>query len=180
MFFLSIGIFFSCHNTIEEIDKTELEENLPLQIIENGSFTYTEKGRLINKLSAGKFLQFKNQDIEVKEGMWMEIYDRKENVAATITSQEGTYDQTNNILVARKDVVLTNQEGDSLFSQELHLYQDSNLIISKVPIEIRRGKNVIFGDGLRANTSFSQYEINNPAKSRLVIPEDSLESKSEP
>jgi len=173
---VSTGIFFSCHNTIEEINRSELEKNLPLQTIENGTFVYSEKGKLINKLTAGKFLQFKNEDIKVSEGLWLEIYNKQESPEATLTSVYGTYNREENILIATDSVVLHNTAGDTLFTEELILYQDSDLIISNFPIEIRKGNNVIFGTGLKANTSFTAYEITNPANSRLVIPEDSLES----
>ncbi len=173
---MSTGIFFSCHNTIEEINRSELEENLPLQSIENGTFVYSEKGRVINKLKAVKFLQFKNEDIQISEGMWMEIYNKQEDPEATITSSKGIFQKEENVLTAKDSVILANNKGDSLFTEELILYQDSDLIISNYPIEIRQGNNVIFGTGLKANTSFTSYEIKNPARSRLVIPEDSLTS----
>lgn len=178
MFILSTGIFFSCHNTIEEIDRTELEQNLPMQTIENGTFVYSEKGKIINKLTAGRFLQFKNEDIKVSDGLWMEIYNKKEDPEASLSSINGIYNQEENVLTARDSVVLSNINGDSLFTEELILYQDSDLIISNYPIKIIQGNNVIFGEGLKANTSFTAYEIKNPANSRIMIPEDS--TKAEP
>jgi len=176
VFLLSTGIFFSCHNTIEEINRAELEENLPMQSITNGTFVYSEKGKIINKLKATKFLQFKNEDINISEGMWMEIYNKQETPQAIVSSFSGIFQKETNTLIARDSVVLSNNNGDSLLTEELILYQDSDLIISNYPIEVRKGNNVIFGTGLRANTSFTSYEIKNPAGSRIVIPEDSLKA----
>ncbi len=174
VFILSTGIFFSCQNTIEEINRAELEENLPMRTISNGTFVYSEKGRIINKLKAVKFLQYKNQDIHISEGMWMEIYNKQETPEATLSSISGVFQHEQNILTARDSVVLANNTGDTLFTEEIILYQDSDLIISNYPIKIKQKNNVIFGTGLRANTSFTSYEIKNPARSRIMIPEDSI------
>ncbi len=175
--YLTAGIFFSCQNTIEEIDSATGESTLPSQTIRNGSFDYTEKGRLIHRISSGEMNQFENENLEASIFVKVEMFDAEEEVDAILTSKSGTYLKSENTVIARDSVRLKNAEGDLLITEEIILYQDSDLIFTNYPIEIHKGDNVIFGEGLRADASFKKYTIINPANSRIVIPEN---EKSKP
>ncbi len=172
------GIFFSCQNSIEEIDSATGDSELPSRTIYMGSFDYTEKGKIHQRISAGEMNQYENENLEASHGVKVEMFDENEEIEAILTSKSGTYNQAENILIARDSVRLRNAIGDVLMTEELILYQDSNLIKTEVPIEIHKGDNVIFGEGLEADANFSKYQIKNPGGSRIMIPDqDSLEQK---
>merc|ERR1712166_606460 len=115
----------------------------------NGSFDYTEKGKLLHRIASGEMNQFENENLEASVYVRVEMFDAAENVEAVLTSKEGTYLKSKNTVIARDSVRLKNAEGDVLMTEELTLYQDSNLIVTDFPIEIHKGDNVIFGEGLR-------------------------------
>tara|TARA_B100000795_G_scaffold31490_2_gene20775 strand:- start:6714 stop:7286 length:573 start_codon:yes stop_codon:yes gene_type:complete len=169
--YIMAGIFFSCQNTMEEIESANDGSILPSQTIKNGSFDYTEKGKLLHRIASGEMNQFENENLEASVYVRVEMFDAAENVEAVLTSKEGTYLKSKNTVIARDSVRLKNAEGDVLMTEELTLYQDSNLIVTDFPIEIHKGDNVIFGEGLRADASFKKYTILNPANSKIVVPE---------
>ncbi len=164
---------------MEEIESANDDSILPVQTIINGSFTYSSKGKMMHKISAGEMNQFKNENLEATKGVMVEMYNGDEEVDAVLTSKSGSYLKEENTVIARDSVELRNIEGDVLKTEELTLLQDSNLIFTDRDIEINKGDNVIFGTGLRADASFKKYTIINPANSRIIIPErDSLKTKS--
>ncbi len=169
---VAIGIFFSCQNTIEEIDSANDDSELPAQTIFNGSFDYTEEGKLLQRITAGELNQFQNENLEASNGLRVDMFNSEEEIDAFLTSLSGTYFQSENKLTARDSVVLRNAEGDVLYTDELTLLQDSNLIFTDYPIEIHKGDNVIFGTGLRADSDFSKYQIINPAGSKIIVQEN--------
>lgn len=172
------GIFFSCQNSIEDIDTANDTSELPVQTIYGGSFNYTKKGKLLQRITAGEMNQYLNENLEATGGVKVEMFNPEETIEAILTSISGTYSKEKNILVARDSVELTNSEGDVLITQELTLFQDSNLIVTDFPVEIHKGDNVIFGEGLTADANFRKYQIRNPAKSRIIINQsDSTEIK---
>ncbi|MFK7756062.1 MAG: LPS export ABC transporter periplasmic protein LptC [Flavobacteriales bacterium] len=169
---LVAGFFFSCQNTIEEIDSANDDSELPAQTIFNGSFDYTVEGKLLQRITAGELNQYQNENLEASEGVRVDMFNSNEEIEAFLTSETGTYFQSENKLTARDSVVLTNAEGDVLYTDELTLLQDSSLIFTDYPIEIHKGDNVIFGTGLRADSDFSKYQIKNPARSRIIVQEN--------
>lgn len=175
---IATGIFFSCQNTIEEIDSANDDSELPAQTIYNGSFDYTEDGKLLQRITAGELNQYQNENYEATDGVKVEMFNSDEEIDAVLTSEKGTYFKADNKFTARDSVELTNAEGDVLLTEELTLLQDSNLILTDYPIEIHKGDNVIFGTGLRADADFSKYQIKNPANSRIIVQEsDSTKKK---
>ena len=65
------GIFFSCQNTMEEIESANDGSILPSQTIKNGSFDYTEKGKLLHRIASGEMNQFEN---EMMLNIWYHLY----------------------------------------------------------------------------------------------------------
>jgi len=176
MFFM-VGIFFSCKNSIKEIDEVNDDTELPLQTIYNGTFNYSERGALLQRITAAEMNQYKNEDLLASGGLQVEMFSASGGINALLKSKNGIYRKEENILIATDSVRLSNKDGDVLITEKITLYQDSNLIFTDKPIEIHKGDNIIFGEGLTADAGFSNYRIINPAGTRIVIPEDSLDTK---
>ena len=63
---------------------------------------------------------------------------------------------------ARDNVVVINVEGDTLYTEHLIWDGEKEIIFTDDPVEIRTKDDIIFGDGLEANQSFTKYTIKNP------------------
>ncbi|NQX93285.1 MAG: hypothetical protein HRT74_14380, partial [Flavobacteriales bacterium] len=91
--FILIGMLFACKNEIEEIKAITGDSELPVQIIKNGTFHYSEESNLVNTLIATELKRFEGEDprIEVSGGFTMLIYDSLEQVDASIQAEEGIF-----------------------------------------------------------------------------------------
>jgi len=158
---IAAGMLFSCQNDIEEIKALTQESDLPVQIVKNGTFHYTEESKLMNTLKAKELKRFEGEvpRIEVSGGFEMFIYDTLEQVDAILTAEEGTFFDKQHHLEARENVVLVNNEGDSLKTEELFWLQDSNKIYTNKFVEIYTDDGTIFSQGLETDSHFKRYRL---------------------
>lgn len=155
------GIFFSCRNEIEEIRALTDDREFSVQTIRNGTFYYTENGKLSNTLEATVFDRYEGENprIEVGEGFTLTIYDSLGGVDATLTARYGTWWDLEGRLVAREDVELINNEGSILQTEELYFVQDSDLVYTDKNVAITTEDATIYGKGLVSDSRFRQRQI---------------------
>lgn len=175
------GIFFvSCGNDIEEIKALTENKELAVQTVENGTFHYTSRGKLSNKLVAGILDRYEGEDprIEVSEGFTLFIYDSLEQVEATLTARRGTFYDTEGRLIAREDVILENSEGNKLNTEELIWVQDSDKVYTDKPFILTKDQDTIQGIGLISDSKFKKRQMNKLTGKIYVddpAPKDSLD-----
>ena len=165
--------FFSCKGDIKAIQEIGEEDTAPFQTVLDGSYTFTESGKVRNILSAGLLAQYiQDTDyVRVEKGLVLDIYNRQEGLAGSLTADRGFYFKTKNRMEAWDNVIFANPQGDSLFTDQLTWLSDSNLIITDAPVRILRQGTEIRGKGLRANEDFSRYSILAPIGD-ITVPED--------
>ena len=150
-----------------ELDQSdELSEQRSIQVIINGSFSYSEKGEIKNVLEAGKLERFEDNDIwEVEDGFTLYISGDKTSNQATLSGGRGVYDSKIGHLIARDDVVLVNNEGDRLKTEYLVWSNDSDKVHTNRPVSVETSTGILFGRGLVADGSFENYKILEPTGS---------------
>jgi LPS export ABC transporter protein LptC len=154
----------ACHNEISEIKAITDPRQMPVQTNRNATFTYTEKGRIKNKLIASKLERFQGESpyMLASSGFTMIFFDSLETEEARLTAVNGKYDETTNELIAWENVVLVNVRGEKLETEELIFAQDSTGIHTDKFVTITTVSGVIYGEGLESNDSFTKYRILKP------------------
>ncbi len=172
--------FFSCKADIKAIQEIGEEDTAPFQTVLDGKYTFTESGKVRNILTAGLLAQYvKDTDyVRVEEGLVLDIYNRQEGLSGSLVADRGFYFKKKNRMEAWDNVVFTNPNGDSLFTDQLTWLSDSNLIITDSPVRIIREGTEIRGKGLRANEDFSRYSILAPIGD-ITVPEEAVNNESE-
>lgn len=167
-FFLFVFIALllpSCKNEISEIRAITDINNQPVQTGYNAEYSYSEQGKLSNKLIAAQLDQFQGEEdyILASGGFTMLFYDTLENEEARLTAQFGKYIEKEKKLIAWDNVVLLNIKGEKLETSELLFEMDSARIKTDqlVTITTENG-SVIHGKGLVSNDSFTKYKITKP------------------
>lgn len=179
---LMVGMLFACKNDIEEIKAITEDREIPLQIVKNGTFHYTEEGRLINTLEATELKRFGGEipRVEVSGGFKMFIYDSLEQLDATLSASRGTFLDNERRLEAKENVMVVNKNLDSLITEELIWVQDSNLVYSNKFVQITTKDGTIFSDGLITDSHFSKYRLKQVSGDMIVEePEKEEENGSE-
>ena len=144
----------------------ELDELLSIQVIIDGSFQYSEKGKVRNILEAGKLERFENNDIwQVDDGFTLYIEGNKSTNRAQLSGGRGTYDSKTGHLIARDGVFLVNSEGDKLKTEYLVWSHDSDKVHTNRSVSVETSTGVLFGKGLVADGSFENYKILEPTGS---------------
>ncbi len=164
------GMLFSCKNDLEQVKAFANEGEFPFQTSYNVTYTFTENGRVTNELWAGEVNRFGSDTgrTELSAGFTLTFFDSLGGVESTLAALNGVQQHHKNMLIARDSVKFTNNVGEMLETSLLVMDRDSALIYTDEPIKITRDETVIYGDGLRANESFSKYRIRNPRGSFYI------------
>lgn len=154
-------------------DQDTIEARRPSQIVEDGYFEYTERGKVIQSLKASKLERWETEDGEdnspslwhVDQGFTLFIGGTQTRHSARLSAVRGTYDDQTSRLEAWEEVVLVNQQGERLLTEHLVWSHDSDLVHTDRPVEIETAQGVLRGRGLRADSQFEKYEILAPTGS---------------
>lgn len=173
------AFFFSCKNDIRAVQEMGEDDTAPFQTIYNGSYTFTDSGKVRNTLLAGRLEQYIHDSdyTHVKDGLHLDIYDPQEEIAASLLSERGYYFKKQNRMEAMDNVVLFNPDGDSLFTEHLVWQSDSHLIRTDERVRIIKGGTEIIGKGLKAKEDFSRYTILAPIGD-IIVPEEAINDES--
>lgn len=168
------GMLFSCKNDLERVKAFAHDEEFPFQTTYNVTYTFTENGRITNQLTAGEVNRFGEDTgrTELSSGFELVFFDSLGAVESRLSALRGVQFHQRNMLIARDSVKFTNELGETLETSVLTMDRDSAIIYTDEPIKITREETVIFGDGLRANESFSKYRITNPRGSFYIEDEE--------
>ena len=156
------GILFSCKNDIEEIKALTDDRDLAVQMVEDGVFYYTSKGKLTNRLEAAHLERFESEEnarIEVSGGFTLTLFDSLEREDGILKAMKGTFWDKETRLVASEDVELQNKEGDLLETEELIFVQDSDLVYTDKHVTITTKEAIIRGKGLITDSQFKKRQI---------------------
>ena len=182
--FLGVGVWTGCLSTPDRdpsVDAREVEtsdilrEGAPIQVVEQGYFEYTERGKLVQALEANRLERWDNSEgkgdqenaplWQVSEGFTLFIGGNRDRHAATLQADRGTYNDQAGRLEAWDNVVLVNTQGERLETEHLVWSHDSDLVYTKRPVSIETAQGLLRGRGLRSDSRFERYEILNPTGS---------------
>ncbi len=173
-------IISSCKNEISEIRAITDINKLPIQTGYNAEYTFSENGKVNNKLIATQIDQFQGDEdyIIASGGFTMLFFDSLEKEEARLTAQFGKYIEKEKKLIAWDNVVLLNVKGEKLETAELIFEQDSARIKTDkfVSITTENG-SIIHGNGLVSNDTFTKYKITKPTGDLYL--DENKENKNE-
>lgn len=170
---LCAGMFISCENDLEEVNKLTNFEVLPMQTVKNATFTYTDSAELVFKLEAPIIDRYGGEEPydEFRQGVHVWSYDEQGNLETEITAAYAINYRSKKLMVAENNVELKNFEGKQLNAEELIWDQNTHRIYTDKFVKITTPREILFGDGLDAAEDFSSYEIKN-IKGRIKVDEE--------
>jgi LPS export ABC transporter protein LptC len=167
-----VGMLVSgCINDPEEVERVTTYEDLPLQTIVQSKIVYTDSARTQFIIEAGLIERYPTDDRpvdEFSEGIRVLSYDRSGELESELTAERASNFTEENLMVARDSVILRNNEGKMLNSEELYWDGKEGRIYTDKFVRITTPTEILYGDGLEANEDFSRYEILN-IKGRIRI-----------
>lgn len=162
---MAIGMFFlSCENDIKEVERVTQHQDLPLQTIINSEIVYTDSAVTQFKVVAGQIDRYPHKEDprdEFSNGIKVTTYNRSGGIESEIVAENATNYPERKIMIARDSVVLKSADGKMLQTELLTWEEESDRIHTDKYVTITTPTEILYGEGLEANTDFSEYEIKN-------------------
>jgi LPS export ABC transporter protein LptC len=136
--------------------------NMPTETGRNIYITYTDSGYAKAKVFAPimeRYTGDERNETVMRKGITAYFFNKDRKVDSFLKSKYAIRSDRDKKMTARNDVVLVNNKGDSLFTEELIWDETKQLIHSDKFVRIATPDEIILGDGFESNTEFTKYRI---------------------
>ncbi len=154
-------VLAACNNTLEEAKLVTSRANVNLETGKNVEINFSENGKskikafgktVTRHITARPYLEF-------SDGMRIDFYNADGKIESTLTSRYATAIENSQQMTARDSVVVVNQKGERLDTDELIWDEEQKTIYSNTFVKITTADEIIYGTGMVANQNFSDYVI---------------------
>ena len=165
--FIMVMMFALTSCTKLETSKYRSKKNDTLatkEIAENVVIEYTDSGLLKAKIKSPLLLAMKNvRDpyVEMPKGIQAEFYGNNGKVESYLLSEYGISYQNKKRVVVRRNVRVLNIKCEKLETEELTWDQEKGRIFTNKFVTITTPDQIITGEGMESNQSFTDWEILN-------------------
>ena len=138
---------------------------MPDQVVKEVEVMYSTSGNVVFQLNAPLLHQYggKKNYNEMPEGVEVKIFDKEMNVTTKLTSNYAIDSTYANKMQARENVIVVNEHGEQLNTEELLWNKETEQITSDVFVKITTSDQIIMGTGLISNQNFTEYRILQPS-----------------
>lgn len=127
---------------------------------------YSDSGAIRLKLDAPEIARYASIDkpyTEYPKGLEVEFYNEVGKVTTRMSAEYAIQYQDKGITDAQKNVIVVNEEGEMLQTEQLTWDERNKLIFTEEFVRITTETEQLTGYGLEANQTFSRYKIKKPA-----------------
>jgi LPS export ABC transporter protein LptC len=152
----------SCRNDLKEIARIQIPDTIAGQFISNGELYYSELGRTKVRIKSPVINNYETTDsyTELPEGFYAEFLDENLKVESTITAEYGIVLQKENLMRARRNVVvLSLKDNEQLNTEELIWDMNAKKIYTNQFVKLTSADKILFGDGFEADENFENRSI---------------------
>jgi LPS export ABC transporter protein LptC len=151
----------SCKNNYNEIKLVVSRANVNIEKGKDVVINYSDHGFTRIKAIAPTATRF-NKDkpyFEFSDGIKILFYNSGHEVESTLTARYATAYENSHSMTARDSVVVVNNKGERLNTDELIWDEDRKIIYSNSFVKITTADEIIYGNGMTANENFTDYVI---------------------
>lgn len=161
---LTIFLFASCQNEIAEIKAVTDYFNYPIQSVENADYLYSESANKSTRLQAPLLERFYNDTSQIvaSKGFKMTFFSKEGKTGAWLVGDQGEFWEKSGVFHVTGHVKMENTEGESMTTERVTFYRDSDLIKTDDWVTIQTKTGTLHGKGLLSNSAFTEYQILQP------------------
>lgn len=165
-----MGLFgvTSCGNSDDDITAFQEKKILPQLISTQIVVEYSDSARLKARVKAPLLEEFgppENLTV-MRKGVDVFFYDARGRVTSTMHADSALMHRNSDLMEAYNNVKVTNENGEQLETHRLFWRNAQNQadreLYSDAFVKIKKGDEILYGEGLTANESFSRYKIMKP------------------
>ncbi len=152
----------SCSNNPKEVMAITQTDNLPMDVQINLVLSYSDSSLTRLQLKAPvaeSYPQVDEPKREFPKGIDVTFFDNFGRESTRLKANHATQYVTQNRWHARGNVVVVNDKGEQLNTEELYWDQRNEKIYSDKKVKITTDNEVIFGEGFEADQTFNNYTI---------------------
>jgi LPS export ABC transporter protein LptC len=159
----------------EEPKAPEFPQNVPDQVMENTTITFTEEGVKSAVIQSEYLAVYEKLDLKKAKGVRVDFYDQEGNHTSVLVADSGLIQEKRQNLEALGNVVVTAEEGIRLETQSLRWDPQKRKIVTDDFVKITKRDDVITGEGLEADEELKHFVIKKSVKGKVAeIPEENL------
>ncbi|MGB8657136.1 MAG: LPS export ABC transporter periplasmic protein LptC [Candidatus Zixiibacteriota bacterium] len=166
-------LFMGCSK--EKSKGPALPVNVPDQIMENSTITFSEAGIRSAVIFAEQVEVYEKLDLKKAKKVHVDFYDKEGKHTSVLVADSGVIREGKKRFEALGNVVVTTDEGIKLQTQSLRWDPGITKIVTDDFVTITRGEDVITGYGLEADQELKHCAIKRQVKGKVTeIPEKDL------
>lgn len=170
---LILLLFSACGK--DESNAPSLSGNVPDQVMENSTITFSEQGIRSAVIWAKYVDVYERLDLKRAKQVRVDFYDKEGKHTSVLVADSGMIQEKKRKFEALGDVVVTTEEGIKLATQTLRWDPQITKIVTDDFVTITRGKDVITGYGLEADQELKHFVIKKQVKGKITeIPEEDI------
>ncbi len=162
LFFLTL----SCKNDPNEIraltGKAHLTEDHAIDV----TVIYSKNGKISMRVFAHDFVRnegARRPYIDMNTNLKVEFYnDSTGTIDDVLTADSSRYYEAQGDMIIWDSVQIVTKKGEKLNTQELIWNASAQKFFTEKPVRITTPTEVLYGNGMEANSDFSWYQITNP------------------
>lgn len=159
----------------EEPKAPAFPQEVPDQIMENTTITFTEEGIKSAVIYAKYVAVYEKLDLKKAKGVRVDFYDKDGKHASVLVADSGLIREKRQNLEALGNVVVTTDEGIKLETQSLKWDPQKNKVVTDDFVKITKKEDVITGYGLETDQELKHFVIKRKVKGKVTeFPEENL------
>ncbi len=164
LLFINLLFLVECSNSKQEVDAIVKKENQVLQRVIDAEIIYSDSAKVRVKINAPILEYYGGEKpyTEFKKGIIAVFFDENQREDTRMSAKYAIKRGLQNVVEARNNVIVINKNGDQLNTEQIIWDQPQDKITSNAFVKIRTKDQVIYGEGLESNQSFTNYHILRP------------------
>jgi LPS export ABC transporter protein LptC len=157
------GLFVvsSCKNSLEDAKLIVSRANVKIEKGEDVVINYSDNGVVRIQASGPTVTRYNTEKpyLEFSDGIQILFFSAEHTIESTLTAKYATAIENSKSMTARDSVVVVNNKGELLNTDELIWDEEKKIIYSNSFVKITTPDEIIYGNGMTANENFTDYTI---------------------
>ncbi len=135
---------------------------MPIETGQNVQINFTDSGVTKARMFAPLLERYSNEEknyTEMRKGITAYFFNKNRKIDSYLKAKYAIRYDREKRMVAKNDVVLVNNKGDTLNTELLNWDESTQRISSDQFVRITTPEQIIMGEGFESNTEFTRYRI---------------------
>lgn len=161
---LIMFVMTACRSDLQRIEALVNIDEGPVESAFNVEIVYSDQAHIRMILRTEQLDRYENDEryLEMPLGLNVIFYDTLMHQTSSMTANYAISYEDTEIVEARDNVIVINELGEKLNTEQLIWDQKKEIIYSDKFVKITTEDEVTYGEGFRADERFDQWEITNP------------------